>query len=168
MKTVLCLVLVCLFSGIGALAQTESNQSEEVAVEEITLARDDGKGKPGETTESFVTTDVPIHCIIQLNSSKSTAVKMNLVAVKANGLKSGESVVVVNYKTNGNQNRVRFNASPDDGVWGAGKYRVDILLNGKLNKSVEFEIQKSSQADRQNLPKFAPRRKGKSKTVRKN
>lgn len=166
MKTVLCLVLVCLFSSVGVLAQTETDQPEEVTVEEITLARDDD-GKAGETTDGFVTTDVPIHCIIQLNSTKSTAVKMNLVAVKANGHKAGESVVTVNYKTNGNQNRVRFQASPD-GVWGAGKYRVDILLNGKLAKSLEFEVQKSSQLEKQNLPKFAPRRKGKSKTARKN
>jgi hypothetical protein len=168
LKTALCLLLVCLFSGTAVFAQSEEQTPTEIGVEEITLARDDGEGSPGEIVSVFSPNDVPIHCLIQLNSTKATAVKMNLIAVKANGLKPGTNVVTVNYKTNGNQNGVRFRASPD-GVWAVGKYRVDIMLDGKTSKSLEFEVQKSAQpSPPPPTNKFAPRRSGKSRKVRKN
>lgn len=133
-------VLVCLFFGLNIFAQTEK---AEVGVEEISLARSDGKGGIGETADKFTTTDIPIYCAINLDSVKSVTVKMNLVAARANGLKPETKVVVVSYTTNGNQNQVNFDASPN-GVWAAGDYRVDIFINGKLAKSQTFAIEKSA------------------------
>ena len=139
MKIIL-LLLLCFFFGFSVFGQAESDDSE-VTVEKISLARDDGNGKIGEETTVFFTTDIPIYCSVELSSTKSVAVKMNFVAVEVNGLKSGKNIVTISYKTNGKQNLVNFNASPAD-VWAAGKYRVDILLDGKLAESQNFEIQK--------------------------
>lgn len=136
------ILLCCLFFASGTFAQIQEIQ--EVAVEEISLARDDGNGKAGEEAEIFGTKDIPIHCLVQLNSTKSVTVKMNLVAVKVAGVKAETKVVTVSYKTNGNQNRVKFSGKPD-GLWTAGMYRIDIFIDGKASGSKDFEIQKSAQ-----------------------
>lgn len=141
MKIVLLLLCFLVF-GFSVFGQTAAIQ--EVAVEAISLARDDGSGKAGEETDVFSTRDIPIHCLIQLNSTKSAIVKMNLVAVKVAGVKAETKVVTVSYKTSGNQNRVRFTGKPD-GIWTAGMYRIDIFIDGKASGSREFEIQKSPQ-----------------------
>jgi len=161
MKIVLA-VFLCLFFSFNAFAQTESNGNvAESAVEEISLARDDGSGKAGEETDKFITTDRPIHCMIQLNSGKPATIKMNLIAVKAIGLKPETKVVTVSYITKENQNLVNFTGSPDV-AWAAGTYRVDIFINGKLAGSQTFEIEKSpKQTDKEKstVPKsFVPRK----------
>ena len=156
MKLVFALSL-CLFFGAGAFAQIAK---PELAVEEITLSRSDGKGNVGEATDKFTTADRPIYCTINLASIETATVKMNLVAVKAAGLKPETKVVAVSYTTNGNQNQVNFDASPN-GVWAAGSYRVDIFINGKLAKSRAFEIEKSAkETDKKPAPakSFAPRK----------
>jgi hypothetical protein len=142
MKIVLTISL-CLLFNLNAFAQTErSRNAADFVVEEISLARDDGNGKPGEVTDKFITTDRPIHCLIQLGSSKPATVKMNLIAVKANGLRPETKIITVNYTTKENQNLVNFTGSPDV-VWAAGIYRVDIFINGNLTRSQTFEIEKS-------------------------
>ena len=134
------LLSLCFCFGFNVFGQSESDNSE-VTVEKISLARGDGNGKIGQETTIFFTTDIPIYCSVELSSIKSVAVKMNFVAVEVQGLKSGKNIVTISYKTNGKQNLVNFNASPAD-VWAAGKYRVDILLDGKLAESLSFEIKK--------------------------
>ena len=114
-----------------------------VAVEEIYLAKDDGKGKAGDVAESFQTNDIPIHCIVQLDSMNPATVKMNFVAVAVKGVKAETKVVTVSYKTNGKQNRVSFTGKPE-GVWTAGNYRIDVFLDGKLAQSKTFEIKESN------------------------
>lgn len=49
-------------------------------------------------------------------------------------------MVSIGYKTNGKEDAVTFSASPPSAVWANGKYRVDILLDGKWAKSLDFEI----------------------------
>jgi hypothetical protein len=160
-------VFLCLFFVFNVIAQTDSTENiEKVGVEEISLARDNGSGEAGETTSVFTTTDVPIHCFVQLASAKSVLVKMNFVAVKATGLKPETKVVTVNYKTNGKSNVVKFNASPET-VWAAGAYRIDISLDNKLAKSLEFEIKKSAKEitkEKQPVPKTKPQPKAKQKS----
>lgn len=136
------LLLLCFFFGFSVFGQSETDNNE-ITVRKISLARDDGKGNVGEEAAAFFTTDIPIHCSVELSSTKSTAVKMNFVVVEVKGLKSGKNIVSVSYKTNGKQDVVNFNASPAD-VWAAGNYRVDILLDGKLAESLSFEIQNAA------------------------
>lgn len=134
------IISFCLFFSLFAFGQSEkTNNPAKVSIEEITMARDDGKGKPGEIADQFLTTDNSIHCMIQLNSLKSTTVKMILVAVKANGLKPETRSVSISYTTNGKQNRVNFNASPED-VWAAGDYRIDLFIDGRFARSHSFKI----------------------------
>ncbi|MEP6923930.1 MAG: hypothetical protein ABI954_05675 [Pyrinomonadaceae bacterium] len=167
MKIIFGLLLGALMC-VGIYGQAE--QAAEIRVEDISLARDNGSGKPGEVVDNFVITDVPLHCLIQLSSTAAVTVKMNLVAVKADGHKAGTNVVVISYTTTGSQDRVSFNASPD-GLWSAGKYRIDVLLSGKLAKSLEFEINKATQEtnkENKSPTRPIPRQSKKTRLARKN
>jgi len=64
---------------------------------------------------------------------------MNFVAVRVSGVKADTKVVTVSYTTKPGQNRVNFTGHPD-GKWTAGKYRVDLFVDGKLAKKLEFDI----------------------------
>ncbi len=156
------IISLCLIFGLKGFAQTQvTSGGEAVVVEELILARDNGDGKAGNITGKFVTTDTPIHCYVQLSSVKSVTVKMILVAVKAVGLKPETKSVSISYTTNGKQNQVNFDASPE-GFWAAGSYRVDIFINGEPAKSRTFEIEKSAKeiADDKSAAQknFAPRK----------
>jgi hypothetical protein len=130
-------LLICLFVAAGAYAQSE--QTVMPAVEELYLARDDGKGKAGEQVSEFRITDIPIHCVVLLDANSMVTVKMNFVAVSVTGVKPDTKVVTSSYVTKEGQNRVNFTGRPDD-RWTPGKYRVDIFLDGKMAKSLEFDI----------------------------
>lgn len=159
MKIILALA-ICLLLCLTLSAQPKPNDSE-VGVEEISLARDDENGKAGEITSKFYTTDVPIYCIVRLNSAKSVNVKINIVVVKADEYKTETKIISVSYTTKENQNGVTFNASPEK-MWSAGTYRIDILINGKVAESLSFEIEKRA-TETENKTKFAPNGKTKSR-----
>jgi hypothetical protein len=165
------IIFLCLFFSLAALGQMPEQlpDNETVGVQEIYLAKDNGEGKAGEAETSFLTTDIPIFCVVQLNSLKPATVKMNFIAVKVAGLKPETKVVSVSFKTNGKQSRVNFTGSPE-GAWTAGNYRVDIFLDGKLAGSRDLEIQKSPTANpavKSFQPKTAPKPKT-TKRTRKN
>ena len=109
------------------------------AVEELYLAKDNGYGKAGEQVDEFRTTDVPIYCVVLLDATTKVTVKMNFVAVDVVGVKADTKVVTASYTTKEGQNRVNFTGRPDD-KWTPGKYRVDIFIDGKIAKNIEFEI----------------------------
>jgi len=134
---VLYTILICFFVVAGAYAQGDAPAPP--AVEELYLAKDDGNGKAGEQVEEFRTSDVPIYCVVLLDTTIKVTVKMNFVAVNVSGVKADTKVVTASYTTKDGQNRVNFSGRPDD-KWTPGKYRVDIYLDGKIAKNVEFEI----------------------------
>lgn len=108
-------------------------------IESLYLAKDNGKGKAGDATTSFVTTDIPIYCVIQLDSFRAVTVKMTLIAVEVRGVDAETRVTTVSYKTNGMQDRVSFQGKPK-GKWVPGKYRADIYIDDVLTDNVEFDI----------------------------
>ncbi|MEJ7623878.1 MAG: hypothetical protein WKF34_07775 [Pyrinomonadaceae bacterium] len=130
----LLIAIFLVLSGLAAHAQ-----GEFPIVEEIYLAKDDGDGKAGEQVTEFRTSDVPIYCVVLLDSHVTTIVKMNFVAVSVNGVRPETKVVTASYTTQAGQNRVNFTGRPE-GKWTAGRYRVDLFVNGKIAKNMEFEI----------------------------
>ena len=136
MKTFI-IVIIGLFMCVSALAQAEP--AKPPGVEELYLAKDDGNGKAGDQVSEFKTTDVPIYCVVLLENSQNVTVKMNFVAVGVAGIKADTKVVTASYTTKEGQNRVNFSGRPE-GKWPPGKYRVDIFLDGKAAKALEFDI----------------------------
>jgi hypothetical protein len=136
MKFILVTVILIL-TAVSAFAQADSGKT--VAVEELYLAKDDGNGKAGEQVSEFSTADVPIYCVVLLDDAQKVTVKMNFVAVGVPGIKADTKVVSASYTTKEGQNRVNFSGRPE-GKWPPGKYRVDIFLDGKAAKALEFDI----------------------------
>lgn len=134
------LLLICALFSLTVSAQALPLPPVE-GIEDVYLAKDDGEGKPGDVVSTFGISDIPIHCIVQLDTVKITTVKMHLVAVSVPGVRPEAKVVTTSYTTKGNENQVNFTGRPDK-VWTPGKYRVDIFLDGKLAKSHDFTIQK--------------------------
>lgn len=129
---------------LAADAQTRDAPVPKVGGFEIYLAKDDGTGKAGDEATSFVTTDVPIYCVVQLDSAEPTTVRMNLVAVAVPGVRAETKVVSTTYTTRDNQNRVNFTGRPA-GQWVAGRYRVDIFVGSAAVVSREFAVQRAVQ-----------------------
>ena len=133
MRSVVLIVVVLLFCPLAF------GQGGIAGVEELYLAKDDGSGKAGKQVTEFLTTDVPIFCVVLLDTVEKVTVKMNFVAVSVAGVKADTKVVTASYTTTQGQNRVNFTGRPD-GRWTPGRYRVDIILDGKVAKNVEFNI----------------------------
>lgn len=135
------------------LAQEPSNVVQP-AIEQVYLARDDGNGKAGDEALEFGPADVPIHCVVMLDSPAQATVKMNFVAVAVPGVRPDTKVVTASYTTTGTQNRVNFTGRPD-GKWTPGRYRVDIFLDGRPQKQLAFAI-KGAPASVPAATKFVP------------
>ena len=166
MKKILFLMLLTVLSA-NIFGQTEQDNPKtgDVKIEEVYLAKDDGNGEAGDAVEKFQITDIPIYCVIQLNSVKSAIVKMSFVAVAVKGVKAETKVVSISYKTDGNQNRVNFTGKPDK-LWTAGNYRVDVFIDGKLAQSKSFAIEKSAVSS-PTVNSFQPKQTPKPKSIRK-
>jgi len=169
---IILITTLCLLFALSAFAQKVEDKNTEpqtVSVEEVFLAKDNGEGKVGDVAESFLTTDIPIYCVVQLNSTKPTTVRMNLIAVNVKGVKAESKVITVTYKTNGKQNRVSFTGKPD-GAWTAGNYRIDIFIDDKLSVGKAFEIKATASEIQQNTAQVEsfvpPKPKPKPKIVK--
>jgi hypothetical protein len=144
LKPLILLAVVSVFAA-EVLSQESDAAATKVGIADIYLAKDDGNGKAGEAAGSFVTTDVPIYCVVQLDSAEPVTVRMQLVAVSVPGVKPETTVVATSYKTRDLQDRVNFTGRPQ-GQWVAGRYRVDIFIDDMAAGSREFAVQKPTQA----------------------
>jgi hypothetical protein len=140
LKLFLLIGIICVFQ-FAAYSQT----AVPVEINQVYLAKDNGSGQAGDPATSFVPTDVPIYCVVQLESAIPTTVKMNLVAENVPGVKPETHVVSTSYTTKDGENRVNFNGRPA-GKWVPGKYRAEIYVDGKLAKNLPFEIKGNSSA----------------------
>ena len=104
------------------------------------LAKDNGAGNAGDRSTTFLPTDIPIYCVVELESAVPATVKMNLLAENVAGVKPDTNIVSTSYTTKDDENIVNFNGRPA-GKWVPGKYRAEIYVNGKLGMSLSFEIQ---------------------------
>lgn len=105
----------------------------------IYLAKDDGKGNAGESVDRFEIDDIPIYCVVQLEQSVKTTIKMVFVAANVPGVKAEWPVVTTTYTLKDGEDRVTFFGAPEK-KWAVGKYRVDIYLDGKIARDFPFDI----------------------------
>lgn len=130
-------VLICLFAAAAMFAQSPT--PAPLGIEEVYLAKDDGQGNAGDQVDEFAVTDVPIYCVVLLDSKAKAVVKMNFVAVSVRGVKPETKVVTTSYTTTAGQNRVNFTGRPER-IWAPGRYRVDLFIDGRPAKNLEFDI----------------------------
>jgi len=141
-KKILAISGLIFLAVLSASAQTFVEPAAATGIENAYLAKANGKGKAGEPAGNFATNDIPIFCVVKLDSLKAVTVKLVLVAVDVPGVETESNVVTISYKTNGMQDRVNFEGRPE-GKWVAGNYRADIYLDDKKAQAIEFDIEKT-------------------------
>jgi hypothetical protein len=111
-----------------------------IEIAEIHMAKDDGNGDPGDETSIFERGDRTIHCVTTLKAAKSgTQMKFSWWIVDA-GDTQNRKIKEINYRTRTLENIVHGHLTlPQD--WPAGKYKVDVYVNGDLDKTVFYTVQ---------------------------
>lgn len=122
-----------------ATPQPTRRANVDVYVNRVYMARDDG-GSPGEETDTFAAGDRTIHCVVELNKAKKdTDVRFLWKIVDAGGSRN-EEIKTIDYSTKSFENKVRGHLTlPKD--WPIGKYRVEVFINGSLDKTVDYTIE---------------------------
>ncbi len=97
----------------------------------------DSEGASATTTFS---PDQAFYAIVELaNAPSDTKLKAVWTAVEVEG-EQPDLLIDQAEITAGNENVFTFNLT-NDGLWPAGKYKVDIYLNDKLDQTLEFQVQ---------------------------
>lgn len=134
--------VLLLFSACSAaLAQTAATSAapDGGKIVELYLAKSDGNGAEGDRAENFDLADIPIYCIVKLNAPGGTAVRMVLLAATVPGIKANSKIVTTNYVLKDREDQVTFYGQPND-KWLAGRYKVEVYLDNKLEKTLDFNI----------------------------
>ena len=112
----------------------------EIYIDQIHMAKDDN-GKPGESTTSFEPSDRVVHCVINLNKAKAgTSVRFVWIAQDVTGFSKNDQIKSIDYTTQPDENLVHGHLTlPKD--WPKGDYRVDVYINGALDKTINYSVE---------------------------
>ena len=145
------LIFVVLACSLGKKTANNSNTNSNsntnrevdlgsgVAIKEIHMAKDDGNGAPGDETDTFDPGDRTIHCVTVLKEPKAgTRMRFAWWIVDAEG-KQNQKVKEIDYTTKAADQMVHGHlALPQD--WPSGKYKVQVYVNGDLDKTAFFSV----------------------------
>ena len=100
---------------------------------------------PVDPTSTFPTDQPVIHLVVTLkNAPSDTKVKAVWTATDVGAAAPAGTVIDQAEITMDASGNVHFTLSrPDSGVWPVGKYKVDVYLDGKLNKTLQYEVAQS-------------------------
>jgi len=141
------LVFLVLACNLNTNKNDNTNSSRDVNVEtgpgifiqEIHMAKDDGDGNPGDKTSAFDAGDRKIHSVATLKEPKpGTEMKFSWWVVDAGGA-TNEKIKDIDYTTRPNE-RVIHGHLIYPKNWPSGKYKVDVYVNGDLDKTVNYTI----------------------------
>ena len=126
-------------SNSNSSTSTDSDLGSGLAIKEIHMAKDDGNGAPGDETDSFEPGDRTIHCVTTLKEAKSgTQMKFSWWIVDADGTKN-KKIKDIDYSTRALENIVHGHLTlPQD--WPVGKYKVQIYVNGDLDRTLFYSV----------------------------
>ena len=121
------------------IASTSADEGSGNAIKEIHMARDDGSGAPGAETNSFDPGDRTVHCVVTLKEAKSgTQMKFAWWIVDADGSQN-QKIKEIDYRTRALENVVHGHLTlPQD--WPSGKYKVEVYVNGDLDKTAFYVV----------------------------
>ncbi len=126
----------------GNLSQGENPTSGAKStglIKQAHMAKDNGKGGPGDKTDTFGPADRTIHCVVELaEPSAETKIRYSWWVVEAEGAKN-EKIEDIEYTTRPEDRVVHGHLTlPND--WPPGKYKVDVYVNGNLEQSVDYNV----------------------------
>jgi len=121
-------------------SSTDSDLGSGQAIEEIHMAKDNGKGGPGDETFNFEPGDRTIHCVTTLKAAKSgTKMRFSWWIVDADGTKN-QKIKDIEYSTREREDTVHAHLTlPQD--WPIGKYKVQVYVNGDLDRTLSYNVQ---------------------------
>jgi hypothetical protein len=124
----------------NANTNTDTEVGSGSAIKEVHMAKDDGSGKPGSHTNTFEPGDRTIHCVTTLNEAKAgTEMKFSWWIVDADGTQN-KKIKDIDYTTKALENVIHGHLSlPQD--WPTGKYKVQVYINGNLDKTIPYTVQ---------------------------
>lgn len=108
----------------------------EVYTDEVYVA----KSEDGSATSTFAPSDRKVHVIIKLNKAKTgTDVKVVWTAEQVEGA-SNKELKTLEYTTKAFEEKIPgyLTWSQD---WPKGRYKVDIFINGNLDRTVFYEVE---------------------------
>ncbi len=144
------LLFVVLACNLGKVKNSNSNSNNNTstdtdvasgsALKEIHMARDDGSGSPGDRTNIFAPSDRTVHCVATLKEAKSgTAMRFSWWIVDADDTQN-KKIKDIDYTTKTLENVIHGHLSlPQD--WPKGKYKVQVYVNGNLDKTVPYTVE---------------------------
>jgi uncharacterized protein YfaS (alpha-2-macroglobulin family) len=103
------------------------------------MAKDDNGDPADDAVVVFAPGDHTIHVVTRLKDSKSgTQMKFAWWVVNAEGAQN-EKIKEIDYSTKALENVVHAHLTlPKD--WPRGKYKVDVYVNGNLDKTVPYAV----------------------------
>jgi hypothetical protein len=114
--------------------------SSGVAITSVKLAKDFTYGDVVNQTNTFYPTDREFHLVVDLgNAVDGTTVGGTWYAVNA-GSHQNEKLDSETYTLKNGEDRVHFTLSNQEN-WPKGTYKVQVTLNGKLMRTVDFRVQ---------------------------
>ena len=104
-------------------------------IKDARMARDNEGAQP---TTTFAPTDT-FYCVAELaNAPDDTRVKASWTAVEVDG--EQPNTFIDQAELTSGSGALHFKLS-NNGPWPAGKYKVELYLNDKLDKTLEFTVQ---------------------------
>jgi hypothetical protein len=119
---------------LAALACSSSFSTAKIASAKMTAE------SAGTQETTVFAQDQTFYCVVELaNAPKDTKVKAVWTEVEADGQ---EPNILIDQAelTAGNENIFTFDLT-NNGLWPVGKYKVDLYLNDKLDRTLEFQVQ---------------------------
>ena len=102
----------------------------------VTLSKDYRDGKAIDPTETFSPQNHTFHAVVKVNNAPAGTV----VGANWTVLDDGEAVVYSKeIVLDGDQDFVHFNLSSKQD-WESGTYHVEITLDGKANRTIDFQV----------------------------
>lgn len=129
-------VQICLAVATVVLATLACSFNVSTAnIKDVTMARD-AEGKQPTTTFAQ---DETFYCVVQLaNAPDDTTVKAAWTAVEAEGVEPNFFIDETELTTGSGS--LHFKLS-NDNLWPKGRYKVDLYVNGKLARTVDFKVE---------------------------
>lgn len=131
---------VLIVAAVAALAVVAAacSGSFSVSTANIRSAKLSANESGSPETTVFRPDDFTVYCIVDLaNAPSDTVVKSVWTAVDVEGVDANTLIDEVSL-TSGDA-RVTFNLTNNQ-PWPLGKYKVDLYLNGKFNRTLEYQV----------------------------
>ena len=140
MVVLVSLLFVVFLAATGCSASfTTANISSAVLAKDVEGDNFD----PVDPTSVFSPDQAVIHLVVTLkNAPSDTTLKASWIAVDVGDAAPANTLIdEVEYTADGSGN-VHFTlGQPSSGTWPVGKYKVDLSIDGKVAKTVDFTVQ---------------------------